>query len=259
WNGTGSAAAPRSGTVSVNGYTYTFPGNYQGELNFLKRWLADRVGFIDTNFLRAPVFSGNGGAITSGYALTITAPTLEANTTTYYTRDGTDPRLPGGAVNPAAISSSGTINLILTNNTRVFARNFNLAHSNVTGGAVGGNPPISSPWSGATIATFVVATPPLAITEMMYHPAPPTTATNVAGDFEFIELKNVGAQSLSLIGVRFTNGIDFTFTATNAVTNLGPGQYCVVVKNRTAFLSRYPGVTNIAGEYFGSLENAGEK
>ena len=57
----------------------------------------------------------------------------------------------------------------------------------------------------------------------MYHPV--ASGTNDAEDFEFIELKNVGAQPLNLIGVSFTNGISFTFTATNAITNLGPGQY----------------------------------
>lgn len=259
WSGTASATTPRSGYRSANGYTHAFPGTYQGELDFLKRWLGDRVDFIDTNFLRAPVFSAAGGSITQGFQLTLTAPTIEANTTTYYTRDGTDPRLPGGRVNPLAISNRGPILLTLTNNARVFARNFNLTHSNVTGGAVGGNPPISSPWSGSTIATFVVATPPLAITEIMYHPAPPATGTNTEGDFEFIELKNTGTRTLNLIGMRFTNGLDFSFTATSAMTNLGPGQYCVLVKNRTAFLSRYPGVTNIAGTFTSSLDNAGER
>ena len=251
--------APRSGTVSANGYSYTFPGTFQGEVNFLKQWLADRVDFIDTNFLRAAVFSSSGGAITSGYPLTITAPTIESNTTTYYTLNGTDPRLPGGALNPSAISNRGTINLILPNNARVFARNYNAAHNNMTGGTVGGNPPLSSHWSGSTIGTFVVATPPLAITEIMYHPAPPTSGTNSAEDFEFIELKNVGAQALNLIGVSFTNGITFTFTATNAVTNLGPGQYIVLVANQAAFLSRYPTVTNVGGQYTGRLDNGGER
>jgi hypothetical protein len=255
--GSQDSVGPRSGTVTANGYSYSFPGTYQGELSFLKKWLADRTDFIDTNFLRAPVFSSNGGAITSGFTLTVTAPTIESNTTTYYTLDGTDPRLPGGAFNPAAISNRGTINLTLTNNARVFARNYNLAHNNMTGGTVGGNPPISSHWSGSTIGTFVVATPPLAVTEIMYHPV--ASGTNDAEDFEFIELKNVGAQPLNLIGVSFTNGINFTFTATNAVTNLGPGQYLVLVANTAAFLSRYPTVTNIAGQYNGRLDNAGER
>src|ERR1039458_5844050 len=163
------------------------------------------------------------------------------------TLNGADPRLPGGAANPNAVSNRGTINLPLTNNARVFARNFNAAHNNVTGGSVGGNPPISSHWSGSTIGTFVVATPPLAITEIMYHPV--ASGTNDDNDFEFIELKNVGAQSLDLIGISFTNGISFTFTATNAITNLGPGQYLVLVANATTFLSRYPTVTNVAGQY----------
>ena len=251
--------APRSGTIGANGYTNTFPGTFQGEVTFLKKWLADRVDFIDTNFLRAPVFSGNGGAITSRFPLTITAPTIESNTTTYYTLSGTDPRLPGGALNPAAISNRGTINLTLTNNARVFARNYNAAHNNMTGGTVGGNPPLSSHWSGSTIGTFVVTTPPLAITEIMYHPPPPASGTNDAEDFEFIELKNVGAQPLNLIGISFTNGISFTFTATNAITNLGPGQYVVLVANRAAFLSRYPTVTNVAGQYTGKLDNGGER
>lgn len=258
WNGTGSSVAPRSGTISANGYTHGFAGTYQGELNFLKRWLADRVDFIDTNFLRAPVFSGNGGAITSGFVLTISTTNVRPSTITYYTRNGTDPRLPGGGINPAAVAATAPVALTLTNNARVFARNYNPAHSNLTGGAVGGNPPISSPWSGATVATFVVATPPLAITEIMYHPAAAGTGGD-ANDFEFIELKNVGSQTLSLPGIRFTNGINFTFTTTNAVTNLAPGAYCVLVKNRAAFLSRYPSITNIAGEYTGSLDNSGER
>jgi hypothetical protein len=254
--GSQDGVGPRTGTVSANGYSYAFAGSYQGELSFLKKWLADRTDFIDTNFLRAPVFSNDGGAITSGFPLTITAPTIEANTTTYYTLNGADPRLPGGAANPNAVSNRGTINLTLTNNALVFARNFNAAHNNVTGGSVGGNPPISSHWSGSTIGTFVVATPPLAITEIMYHPV--ASGTNDAGDFEFIELKNVGAQALNLVGMRFTAGISFTFTVTNAITNLGPGQYLVLVANRAAFLSRYPSVTNIAGQYTGQLDNAGE-
>jgi hypothetical protein len=254
--GSQDGVSPRSGMVSANGYTYTFPGTYAGELAFLKKWLADRTDFIDTNFLRAPVFSSNGGAITSGFTLTVTAPTIEPNTTTYYNLNGADPRLPGGAVNPAAISNRGTINLELTNNARVSARNYNLAHNNMTGGAVGGNPPISSHWSGSTIGTFVVATPPLAITEIMYHPV--ASGTNTASDFEFIELKNVGAQPFNLLGVSLTNGVYFTFTATNSITNLGPGQYLVLVANTAAFRSRYPSVTNIAGQYTGRLSNGGE-
>ena len=60
---------PRSGTASVDGYSYAFPGTYQGEVNFLKQWYNDRLNFMDTNFVARPVFSNNSGAITPGFTL----------------------------------------------------------------------------------------------------------------------------------------------------------------------------------------------
>ena len=243
-------AAPREAV------RWGYGSGYQQQINSLKTWIAGRLSFMDSNFLRAPAFSFPGGAIAPGFALTITAPTREANSTIYYTLDGTDPRLPGGSVSPAAFSGLSTVTLALTNNARVFARNWNAAHHNPTGP---GNPPISSSWSAPTAATFVVATPSLAITEIMCHPAPDSAGTNASSQFEFIELENVGDSPLPLPGIRFTNGIQFTFSATNAITNLGPGQYLVLVRNPPVFLSRYPWVTNLAGQYSGALNNAGEE
>ncbi|MGO8676379.1 MAG: lamin tail domain-containing protein [Limisphaerales bacterium] len=104
-----------------------------------------------------------------------------------------------------------------------------------------------------------MATPPLAITEIMYHPAPDPVGTNAGDQFEFIELKNVGTNTLALTGIRFTNGIEFAFTAAGPVTNLGPGQYLVLVSNPEAFLSRYPWVTNIAGQYTNTLNIPGQQ
>ncbi len=62
---------PRSGTVSISGYSYNFPGTYQGEVNFLKQWYRDRLQFMDTNLLAKPVFSSNGGSISPGLTLTM--------------------------------------------------------------------------------------------------------------------------------------------------------------------------------------------
>ena len=259
WGGSGgSDTTPRSGQQCADNLCYTFPtpGTWQGEINFTKYWFSNRVDFMDSEFLNPPVFSSGGGAIAPGFILTVAASTREANSTIYYTTDGSDPRLAGGSISPAALSSLNTASIRLTNNARVFARNYNAAHSNQTGPNC---PPLSSPWSGPTVATFVVSTPTLAITEIMYNPARPAAGTNNNDSFEFIELKNVGARPLSLPGFRFTNGIDFTFTATNAVTTLAPGQYCVVVSDLAAFQSRYPEVTNIAGEYATRLDNSGER
>ena len=46
----------------------------------------------------APVFSQHGGSIASGAGITMTTD----STSIYYTIDGSDPRLPGGAINPLA-------------------------------------------------------------------------------------------------------------------------------------------------------------
>jgi hypothetical protein len=97
----------------------------------------------------------------------------------------------------------------------------------------------------------------LAITELMYHPA--ASGTNDSEQFEFVELKNVGSGPLNLLGTHFTNGIQFTFDTSSAITNLGPGQYLVLVANRAAFVSRYPQVTNIGGQYTGKLANGGDR
>lgn len=47
-----------------------------------------------------PQLSQYGGSVSNGYTLTVTAPAG----TVYYTLDGSDPRLPGGAISPDAIA-----------------------------------------------------------------------------------------------------------------------------------------------------------
>ena len=118
---------------------------------------------------------------------------------------------------------------------------------------------------GRLVATNTYAGAPspaqqyLRITELMYHPA--ALPGDLAGpeEFEYIEIKNISAGvSLDLTGVRFTNGVDFTFTGA-AITALGPSQTALVVKNLPAFTARYGGLPNIAGEYGGYLNNGGER
>jgi hypothetical protein len=105
----------------------------------------------------------------------------------------------------------------------------------------------------------------LRISEIMYHPADPSSAERQAdltdADlFEFIELVNTSAtENLHLQGVRFDQGISYDFSA-SAVTVLAPGEHVVLVKNRNAFLTRYPGrEVVIGGEYSGNLSNGGER
>jgi len=98
----------------------------------------------------------------------------------------------------------------------------------------------------------------LRVTEIMYNPSPAPALTNDEQLFEYIELRNILTNlTLDLTGCRFTNGIDFSFTG-SAVTSLLPGQRVLVVRNLPAFTARYGGGVLIAGEFAGSLDNAGE-
>jgi hypothetical protein len=100
----------------------------------------------------------------------------------------------------------------------------------------------------------------LRITEIMYNPPdPPPGDSTDSDEFEFVELKNTGDETLDLTYVSFVDGITFDFND-SSVTNLAPGDFALVVRNQTAFESRY-GVDlshRIAGEYSGRLANGGE-
>lgn len=96
----------------------------------------------------------------------------------------------------------------------------------------------------------------LRITEIMYNPlADPDDGTYSSNAFEYVELKNIGGDSLTLSGTHFADGIDLTF-ADDAT--LAPGALAVVVKNEAAFRSRYGDASIILGTYTGSLNNGGE-
>jgi hypothetical protein len=106
-------------------------------------------------------------------------------------------------------------------------------------------------WSALAEAIFAVGpvAEGLRVSELMYHPLD-------SGDpnSEFIELTNVGAQTINLNLVRFTKGIDFTFPS----LDLAPGQFVLVVADVNAFESSYGRGLPVAGAYSGSLSNGGE-
>ncbi len=94
----------------------------------------------------------------------------------------------------------------------------------------------------------------LRITEIMYHPA--TGGSYNEEEYEFIELKNTDSLPLLLDGVKLTNGVEYEFPTG---TTLSGGQYTLLVKNQSAFESRYGTGHPIAGQYTGSLSNSGEQ
>jgi hypothetical protein len=106
-----------------------------------------------------------------------------------------------------------------------------------------------STWSALNDAAFSVGpvADNLRITEIMYNPQD--------ADEEFVELRNIGAETINLNLVSFTNGIDFTFPS----LEVAAGEYVVIVRDRNAFQRRYGTTVDIVGQYAGKLGNGGER
>jgi hypothetical protein len=109
----------------------------------------------------------------------------------------------------------------------------------------------SGTWSALNEAVYAMGPVKenLRITELMYHPAAADPNT------EFIELKNIGIETLNLNLVQFSNGVEFTFPD----MTLAQDEYVLVVQNQAAFEAKYGTGLNLAGQYTGSLENRGEE
>ncbi len=158
-----------------------------------------------------------------------------ANGTVWYTLEGTDPRLTGGAVSSTAVRYASPVMLPRSA----------LVKSRVLSGAT---------WSALNEAVFAVGpvAQHLRISELMYHPL--DTGNPNDPNTEFIELTNVGDQSINLNLVRFTRGVEYTFPS----FNLPVGGYCLVVKDKAALEAKYGSKLPVVGQYAGNLSNGGE-
>ena len=85
------------------------------------------------------------------------------------------------------------------------------------------------------------------INEIMYHPA----SENVLE--EYIELYNPGATNVNISAWRIGGGIDFIFPANTIISANG---YLVVAAHRPTFMTKYPGVVNVIGDWTGILSNS---
>lgn len=88
---------------------------YAGTIQYMKNFLRLRLKWIDSQFTPAPELGASDGAVPRDFMLPI-----KSEHPVYYTLDGTDPRLPGGGVNPAAIEYKEPVKI--TGPVKVFAR-----------------------------------------------------------------------------------------------------------------------------------------
>ena len=207
--------------------------------------------------LTAPQLLINGTPISQNQCLITSGDTLTMSVVTgqiYYTTDGSDP------VTSAAVGT--------TNQTLSAASDGEISNVRLTASAIEYSAPLqlnrstyikarnyrNKVWSALREVIFSIPSEiyNLKITEIHYHPL-----TEDALDdrlFEFVEIQNCGDSPLDLNGVKFTDGIAYTFPA---ATILLPKAYLVLAANQLHFIQRY-GFPAFA-EYQGSLDNAGEQ
>jgi hypothetical protein len=120
-------------------------GTYQSEVDWMKRWLSERMDFIDRQLVQPPTLDHAGGEVEAGFKLTLTAG---EGAEIYYTLDGSDPRHSQGDVSSKAAAYSEPITIERDARVKVRARNLETRQI--------GGPPVSTPWSSPVSAEFKV-------------------------------------------------------------------------------------------------------
>jgi hypothetical protein len=83
---------------------------FRSEVDYLKGWLRDRSAWIDTQWPARPLAVPPGGPVSAESPAHLSSQ--DERGTIYYTTDDSDPRLPGGEVNPVArplAAAGGTV------------------------------------------------------------------------------------------------------------------------------------------------------
>ena len=186
-------------------------------------------------YFNPPEFNLPSGVFSPGTLVTLNSTLGNI----YYTVDGNDPRLPesvsgGGLLSPSALEYSSPLEI----NTSTVIKARTLHHEQ---------------WSALNEISLIIPQEfdNLKITEIHYHPLGLENIND--REFEFIELVNLGTLSISLDGMTFSRGIDYTFPTE---TRIAPGEYLVLASNPVEFEKRY-GIKPF-DEFSGQLANDGE-
>ncbi|MCP4455813.1 MAG: hypothetical protein GY809_30510 [Planctomycetes bacterium] len=173
-----------------------------------------------------PVISQPSSLVLPGSSIAITA----AQGILYLTLDGTDPRASGGSMSPSAQVYAGPLPISETTQIKARAK-------------------VGSTWSALSHATFTTQdiTDKLRLSEMM--PDPNVMST------DYIELMNMGTQSIDLSQVRLSDAVNFTFPA----MTLAPNARVLVVQDKAAFEAYYGTGRPVAGQYAGVLSGPVER
>lgn len=173
--------------------------------------------------------------IEPGFSLSI--GNQNSSGTIYFTTDNSDPRETGGTINTNAFKADTNTGILIDKTTIVKAR--------IKDGDT---------WSALHEITLLVSADfdNIKLTEIHYHPLDADTIND--DEFEFIELKNTGTNSVVLSQSYFENGFTYIFPPG---TVLEPGNFIVLASNADEFRNRY-GFSPFAA-WSGKLDNGGER
>ena len=229
------AEAARWSTVSTT--HYRVPSTWATERdNTLNSWFPARVpayigylqgaGYYPAQV--APAFPG--GSVAPGTVVNFPV----AGSTVHFTTDGSDPRLPGGALRTSASTGNS---YTVSQNTWLRARSRN--------GTI---------WSALNESFYTTTTPltvgDIVFSEIHYNP-------QGDDDSEFLELWNPTTHAVNLRGAKFTAGISYDFPDNRDIP-LPPGGRLILSGNLYAFQKRYGINVPVEGVYFDSLGNDGD-
>ncbi|MGL1885022.1 MAG: lamin tail domain-containing protein [Reichenbachiella sp.] len=154
----------------------------------------------------------------------------------YYTLNGKDPRAIGGELSADALLFENNAMLSISTSALLMAR--------VKEG---------SEWSPLLEFEFQIDDPlsDLKITEIHYHPK--VEDGENSEDFEFIEFKNIGNETLDLTGLEISDGVVYEFVNDQIL----PGEFLILSSSSVSFTERYGFEPD--GVYAGHLRNSGER
>lgn len=189
------------------------------------------------------VYSSLGGEVAANLNLTLTNPNPDG--TLYYTIDGTDPRLPGGDVSPAALVYDGAIQLSTITEVRARVKIGNHWSPNC--------PQLYFPMQN--YGDLVINEIHYQIADSIFFNPEINAQDTVDGkNFEFVELKNTGTDPINLYQSEFTKGINLKI---DSFLIIPPGGFAVFAEDAYWFENRYGFPPD--GVYEGQLDNEGEK
>ncbi len=231
---------------------YTKNDHYLVNQQFLfDRYFPERTAIVleqmeDARYItrdRAPEFEVGGAPQHGGVVAPDDIITVSGGGTIVYTLDGSEPADEG------ALTYDRNAGIKLAGSATIKARAKSIFGS-------------VSPLAEAFFAVGVPASSEnLRITEVHYRPSSPSDEERAAGhllrsDFEFLEIANLGSETVNAVGLQFSDGIRFEFASD---VFIAPNHTILLVGNREAFRSRHPRQSDqIAGEFEGRLSDSGE-